>query len=381
MEFTQFFNPVSIPNTYLGNPEKMGSAIRCFSPSDTDWRSADIILLGCEKDRNCSTRLADVVRAELYNLSLPATHLKIMDMGNLIFQDTKEESSETLGFVLERMIRAGKIGIVLGMSREIAYGQTLAYRYASDTPADLDGQHIEYVYVSSALDMTDTQISKEEESVNYRIFNQFPPRVNGLTGIGMQKYRLTQAEIQLMQNLNFSILRYGEIAGNITAVEPYFREAQAVCIDMSSVRHSDSPGSNRPSPGGFSVMEICRIARFAGASMVNTLSITETNPMEDIHNQTTMLSAMLIWYFCEGFYTKVQENPQTHSAHFKTYRVQLNASVDEIVFYQSNLTERWWMEVKNHPRKKIVPCTEAEYLCASKNEIPDRWWQIFNRLA
>lgn len=381
MDFTLFFSPVFVPAVYLKNQEKIGSVIKCYNLDYTACLDADIFILGCEKDSEVLYETADAIRLQLYDLTLPSTHIRITDMGNLIPQDTKEETFETLGYVLEKLAEAGKTVIILGSSREIAYGQSLAYRYSSDTLADGEENGIDYVYISSSIDMIDSEVNDEEESVNFRIFNQFPPRVNSLSGIGMQKYRLTQSEVHLMENLNFPILRYGEIAPDIASAEPYLREAKAVCMDMSSVRHSESPGSNRPSPGGFSVMEICKLSRYAGASTVNTFSLTEINPEEDFHGQSTLLAAMIVWYFCEGFYSKINENPLTHPANFKTYKVKLDAPVEEVVFFQSNLTERWWMEVKNKPNQKVVACTEKEYICTMKNELPDRWWQIYNRLA
>ena len=58
--------------------------------------------------------------------------------------------------------------------------------------------------------------------------------------------------------------------------------------------------------------------------------------------------------------------------------------VDEIgfpiVFYKSNRSKRWWIEVNNphdEEEKKvnvIVSCSEDDYLKACNNEIPDKWW-------
>lgn len=381
MDFTLFFSPVFVPAVYLKNQEKIGSVIQCYHLNHTDCLNADLFIMGCEKDNEAIYETADSIRLQLYDLSLPHNTLRITDLGNLIAKDTKEETAEMLGYVLEKLMDVGKTVIILGSSREIAYGQSLAYRYNSDILPEADEKGIEYVYLSSSIDMIDNEITEEEESVNFRIFNQFPPRINGLTGVGMQKYRLTQSETHLMENLNFPILRYGEITSDIASAEPYFREAKAVCLDMSAIRHSESPGSNRPSPGGFSVMEICKLSKYAGASTINTFSLTEMNPEEDFHQQSTILAAMIVWYFCEGFYTKITENPLTHPANFKTYKVKLNTPVDEVIFYQSNLTERWWMEVVNKPNRKIVACTEKEYICTMKNELPERWWQVYNRLA
>lgn len=382
MDFSLFFNPVFVPEIYRQNPEKLGSRIHCVHHKAPEISRAGLVLIGCEKDDKTGFETADYIRNQLWNLSLPAEQIQITDLGNLIPKENKEETAEILGYITEKLLDAGNIVLLIGSSREITYGQSLGYRYNHNILEEKEEDKVEYVYISSSIDMVDEEIAKDENSINFRIFDRFPPTIHGFTGIGAQRYRLTQAEIHLMENLNFPILRYGDIAEDLMSTEPYIRDAKAVCLDMSAVRHGESPGSKRPSPGGFTVMEICKLARFAGTSSgVNTFSVTELDIQEDIHEQTTMLAAMILWYFCEGYYARILENPALYPINFRTYKVKTNTPAGEIIFYQSNLTGRWWMEVKNTEYKKVVSCTEKAYLCVTNNELPERWWQVFNRLA
>ena len=55
---------------------------------------------------------------------------------------------------------------------------------------------------------------------------------------------------------------------------------------------------------------------------------------------------------------------------------------EELVFYKSNKTERWWIEIpylssNNTKLKKstLLPCSNEEYIAACGNEIPERWWK------
>jgi hypothetical protein len=60
---------------------------------------------------------------------------------------------------------------------------------------------------------------------------------------------------------------------------------------------------------------------------------------------------------------------------------------EEIVFYKSLKSERWWMQVP-YPRKKeldfnrhtVVPCNYEDYLKAMENDIPDLWWKTYQKL-
>jgi hypothetical protein len=61
---------------------------------------------------------------------------------------------------------------------------------------------------------------------------------------------------------------------------------------------------------------------------------------------------------------------------------------DEVIFYKSNKSERWWMEVPYPPqagskyeRHHLVPCDMQDYEQAMKNEIPNLWWKTYQKLG
>ena len=55
------------------------------------------------------------------------------------------------------------------------------------------------------------------------------------------------------------------------------------------------------------------------------------------------------------------------------------AEPENLVFYKSTLSEKWWMEVPYpqgkflYERNLIVPCSYSDYQLASKGEVPDKW--------
>lgn len=374
-----FFDAIIIgENSYQS--ELLGAVIDSHITHFPDIAAAKVVILGCPcemQDLTGTAQAADEIRKELYKLAIPTQSAKIADLGNLKVKNAPKEWGELIGYVVEKLLKLEKIVILLGGTKEIAYGQTLSYRYAG---IDSEESATNYAYISPFLDLKDEK--EAVSSVNYRIFNQYPPTVNVFTGIGYQTYKVTASEFDLMRNLSFPSLRYGLLHGNIQIAEPYLRDVDAVCLDISAVRHSDSPAANYPLPAGFSVMEICQLARYAGNSHnISTFSLTEYNVLQDIHHQTATLSAMILWYFIEGIYQRRPEHPLTHPEQFKKYRVKVNAGIEQIVFYQSDLTGLWWMEVNNSPRSLIVPCAESEYQSVVADEIPEKWWQVFNRLV
>jgi len=135
------------------------------------------------------------------------------------------------------------------------------------------------------------------------------------------------------------------------------------------------------SPNGFDGREICAIARYAGISdQVSVFGIYEG----ENHPQSFQLMAQIIWYFMEGFNYRVKETPSSTNDDFSKFIVP--SDTEELVFYKSHLTERWWVEVPSiltsHTKSKsqaLLPCTEQDYLDACDQIIPERWFKAYKK--
>lgn len=388
MDLSAFFEPISA--TTLASlsdrlPGTWGKAMARYEIQFPDWQKADIVLIGCRESRGAQGsegmgKAAAAVRAQLYSLSLPVEEAKIVDLGDLKGKETPEGFYEALAYVSEQLIRAGKTVLIIGGSQDISYGQYLAY--------EAMGKEIEYVQIDPRFDMLDADIVMDNQSYNHRIFLHKPNYLFNFTNLGYQRYLNPHEQVRAINDLHFSAVRYGDLYGNIHETEPYLRTADMVSMDLSCVRHNDAPGATVAFPGGFSAMEACRIARYAGLGYgVSSFSITEFNPAEDLHHQSARLVAMMVWYFTEGFYNRTEDRPREDRANLKQYSVRLHASVEVIDFFQHPTTRRWWMEVPyqdsigvKNPRTHIIPCSEKDYDFARADDIPERWWLTFNKL-
>ena len=191
-----------------------------------------------------------------------------------------------------------------------------------------------------------------------------------------------------MTNLFFDTYRLGYVRQNIEEVEPYIRNADMVSFDISSIRISDAPGNNLALPNGFYGEEACQIARYAGISdKLSSIGFYEYNPSLDIRNQTAKLIAQIIWYFIDGYYNRKNDLPHIQKDDYYKYNVALKIDKQLIVFYKSKKSDRWWMEVpcpteinSKYQRHYLVPCSYNDYLEALKEEMPDRWWQVYQKL-
>jgi len=154
-----------------------------------------------------------------------------------------------------------------------------------------------------------------------------------------------------------------------------------ISMDARAIRASEIGLSNNFSPNGFTGREICAIARYSGISdKVRVFGIYE---MENTM-QSCQLMAQIIWYFIEGFNFRITESPFKNTENFTKYNVPNDT--EQLVFYKSHLTDRWWVEVPSiltpHTKSNsvaLLPCTKKDYLEACDQNIPERWLKAYKK--
>ena len=94
--------------------------------------------------------------------------------------------------------------------------------------------------------------------------------------------------------------------------------------------------------------------------------------------------AQIIWYFMEGHNYRVPEMPSEKNKNFTKFIVP--TETEQLVFYKSKVTERWWAEIPSalSPHTKtdstaLLPCTEKDYLDACDQIIPERWFKAYKK--
>src|SRR5690606_15815741 len=112
----------------------------------------------------------------------------------------------------------------------------------------------------------------------------------------------------------------------------------------------------------------------------------------DIHPDQNIIASCLIaemiWYFIDGVSQRVGDFPIGSKKGYKKFHVQTEDFSDELVFYKSNKSGRWWLEVKYtssdnniYERHCMVPCDKQDYEKALANSIPDLWWKTLQKLS
>ena len=383
MDLSVFFDPIALDLSELSE-EDLGRHAFIHLDTFPAWQDADVVIVGCDKHKDTPKEekgAAPAVRSQLYRLSPITPSFNLVDLGNLVFRTDEEAYWDALAYVLEVLLQAGKVVVLLGRSQEITWPQYQAYQGLEEP--------IEYVQVDSRFDMKDASLWLDSRNYNHRIFHSESNHLFNFTNLGYQRYFVRESSLEWLSSNNYFAVRYGNLTGQIEEVEPYIRTAHMMSMDVSAIRFAEMPGSVAASPGGFSASEACRIARYAGiSSQMSSISFSEYDPRKDAEGQGSMLIAMMVWYFLEGVAGRQPGGIIPRKGRLRRYAVQLNASITSIDFFQDTLSGRWWMEVpypsdigKKRARKRMIACSEKDYLLAKHDDIPERWWLTFNKLT
>ena len=297
-------------------------------------------------------------------------------MGNLKITGNINDSYYALRDIFLELSERNVTAVILGGSQDLTYGLALAFE-----------KHKGFWNITSLDSKLDFGWgSKDMSSKNYLegIFHMKNASGLNYVNIGHQVYFTPNKILDKLDNLGHESIRLGVAREGIQNLEPILRDSDILSIDMSSVRQSDAPGASIPTPNGFFGHEFCQITRYAGASeKLKAVGFFEISPSQDINNHTSHLAAQAVWYFIEGHTLRVKENPAEQG--FKKYIVDAASPSEQMIFYKSNTTDRWWMELPVEDplteRNYLISCSYEDYLMACNNEIPDRWWRRMRKFS
>jgi len=390
MEISHYFEPVDLDgHQYFKQTDKnrIGNQIDVYQKKDSfpDLKGVSLALIGVNEDRSAlqnkgCRKAPDIVRDYFYQLYTHWNQVKLADLGNIIkghtLHDTYFAMKEAVGYLVKQNI----VPIIIGGSQDLTFANYMAYQDLSKI--------VNIATIDYQLDLGNNELELDSKSFFSRIILQQPNFLFNYTNIGYQSYFVDQDAITLMHNMYFELHRLGVARSNLDETEPLIRDADILSFDISAVRKADAPGSFYSGPNGFSSDEACKISRYAGMSdKLSSFGIYEVNPDLDDHGQTAHLAAQMIWYFIDGFMNRSGDIPEENSEDYVRFVITAGDIDDELIFLKSKKSDRWWMEVQienkfqhKYWRQQFVPCSYQDYQTALKNEIPDRWWKVHQKL-
>ena len=323
-----------------------------------------------------TSKAPDKIREQLYSLNYSGK-LKIVDLGNLLPGKSVNDTYSAVSDIVSTLLKNNVIPIILGGSQDLTVAIYDAYCKQN--------RSVSLVCIDPKFDIGYQKNDFNSESFLSQIILNKGKNLYNYTNLGYQAFYCNKDELKLINKLNFDAYRLGQIRSNIEDIEPVMRDADMISIDIRSVKQSDAPAHQFPSPNGFYSEEICQLSRYAGLSdRVSSFGIFDLNPKFDLNEITSGLAAQIIWYFIDGVNSRQSDFPKENSREYTKHIVSFEKSDQNIVFYQNNFNKRWWMEVsfqKNPKNNKIIACTFSDYKTACNQELPDRWLKTIQRLS
>lgn len=310
-------------------------------------------------------------RKNLYQLYPGNWTSVIADLGTLQPGNELEDTYFALKQICEELYKKNIVPVVVGGSQDLTYAMYRAY--------DRLEQMVNLVAIDSKIDMVQ-EISNPSENYLTKIILEEPVNLQNLSNLGYQTYFNSQEEIDLIEKMYFEAYRVGEISNDLALAEPVLRDADLVSMDISAIKSADLGYYSQFNPNGFDGREICAISRYAGLSdKVSAFGFFNI----DNKSERSLLLSQIIWYFFEGYNYRVNEYPYISKESYFKYIVPMEEQ--DLVFYKSDVSERWWIEIeyevsKDTVRKSLFPCSYQDYERSLQHQIPERWWKAMKKI-
>lgn len=293
------------------NDPRLGEAV---TAEEIAYAAADIVILGCPQDegvrrnngRAGASSAPDAIRQQFYKLTTFNIKKKIFDLGNVKLGASLEETHENHFEVVKQVLQDKKRLIVLGGGNDISYpdGAAMAEVFGPEwwIGVNIDA-HLDVRIAEQRNSGTPYRQLLEEKlllphyfyEVGYQTHFASPVYYEYLREMGVNRISLEllrsreEADVELKESIRQKFI------GHSASLNTFFG------FDMDAVRSADAPGVSAPSPLGLRAGEFIQLVKYA-ASLANTriVEFSEVNPLFDIDDRTTKLTAIGMHRFCTG---------------------------------------------------------------------------------
>jgi hypothetical protein len=319
-------------------------------------------------------------REEFYNFNRgDKWNFSIYDLGTIAPGESVEDTYFALSQVVSELVKANITPIVIGGSQDLIVSSYKGFEKLE--------QMINICSIDSSLDVGEPSDEVKSNGYVSHLLMQRPCYLFNYANIGMQRLMVPANEVDLFDKLFFDICRLGAFNSDFRIAEPYLRNSDLLSVDFKSIKNSDSDSLHYKNANGFKSDQICQIMKYAGMSdKMSCVNILDIHPEQS--RSASNLLAQMIWYFADGVAQRVGDFPIGNKLNYKKFHVGLEDFEEDLVFYKSDKSARWWLEVSyptgeglKYDRHHLVPCNQSDYDNALKNQIPNLWWKTLQKLT
>lgn len=361
-----FLQPIDF-NKDNYHPQQIGKKIKIHSTEEgmPNLENIGIAIIGLEQKQG----QLHAFRKQWYKLFAGNWELPIADLGNLIISEQDTDTNHAIKELNNTLLKKNIITIFIGGKQRFTYGLYRGFDQLEQT--------VNLVNISYKFHFSHKNELFSEHSFMSKILSDSPKNLHDFKNIGYQSYYIAQEELDLMDKMLFESIRLGQATHDISIVEPALRTANLVSMNMKCIQAKDT-NTQKGNTNGFSNREICTIARYSGISdNVQTFGLFNI-PSTHLARQ---LAAQIIWYFCEGCNFRIPEIPLPQNPNYCQHTIPIEGY--EIVFFQSHITNRWWLKTGNATNSNLpqtlIPCTFYDYEQATQGNIPEKWWNFYRK--
>lgn len=379
-----YFRPIDLPDTIL--EESVGARLQCHTESGfPELKKGGVAICYVPEFRNGMEELHgktdDRFRTALYNYYSGINwKMTLYDLGNVLPGERVEDTYFAIRQITAELVKENIIPIVIGGTQDLTYAMYQGYEALE--------QMINVASIDNQLDLGDPESDVSKNAYVNKLLMHRPCFLFNYAVLGYQTPLVKASELELFEKLYFDTVRLGEINANFKVGEPILRNTDLLTIDLQAIRSSDFSGDYYKQPNGFQNQEVCQLAKYAGLSdkltSLGIFNLLPGNIAMSAHHEV----AQVIWYFLDGVAQRKGDFPLGSKKSYTKFTVYLDEIDHEIIFYKSDKSARWWMEVPYPPvkgvkfeRHHMVPCDKEDYDHALVGEIPNLWWKTYQKLG
>lgn len=364
--FHNWLQPLPIDELFASDFKdfQIGNQLQLFTKKIPSLKKTQIAIIGV------GSEAANTIRKYFYPLSYAFDGLKIADLGNV-----RKAEPEFIIPLLKELYVGGVFPLLIGQGTELVISQYKAFQgFQSLINLVLMDEQFRISY-----DNTDIEHNFLDDIVHKKRSKLFH-----LGFIGSQAHFLDPRVFQFLNERHYEFMRLGKVKAELQESEPLIRDADIISLNLAVLKQSEAPGQVFATPSGLTLEESCQLARYSGLSdKLKSFSIMGYDLEQDNNYQTAKGVAQMVWYFLDGFNNRKNDFPISTDG-LVEYIVDSKKLAYQIVFWKSNKSGRWWMQVPVKSSKKyqhhyLVPCSYKDYKMASQDELPDRLFSALQR--
>jgi len=256
----------------------------------------------------------DAIRQMLYKMAPGSSEMsqvweRIADIGDVQIAGDVAHDQEMLAEILKPYLEAGTVCIILGGGHETAYGNFLGQVRS--------GRDVSIINIDAHADVRDLVNGKPHSGSSFRQALLHPDHpARSYSVFGLSPHGVSSAHLGFMDAYPGERIWAAESsAGRFDELLKTVDGKLMITFDLDALDQSVAPGVSAPAVAGLDQETWFRVAYSVGiCDRVQSIDVSEMNPVYDIGGRTARVAALTVWHFVEGLTTRTNLHSFLHVA-------------------------------------------------------------------